>query len=41
MENSTNEVCIASRSYCRVGKITKRNFEVPRLVLESETQSNN
>jgi hypothetical protein len=40
MENSTNEVCIASRSYCRVGKIPKRNFEVPRLV-ESETQSNN
>jgi hypothetical protein len=28
---------IASRSYCRVGKYSKRNFEVPRLVLGSET----
>lgn len=42
MENSTNEVYTASRSYCKVGKITpKRNLEVPKLVLESETQNNN
>ncbi len=42
MENSTNEVCIASRSYCRVGKITpKKKIEVPTLVPETETQTNN
>ena len=42
MENSTNEVCITSRSYCRVGKITpKKKIEVPTLVLETETQTNN
>lgn len=41
MENSTNEVYAASKSYCRVGKITpKDNNEIPNKNQETESQNN-